>query len=129
MQRPPPAAPESDNDVDIYYYVRGPAKNVDALSKALEPKTGMNWPTGGTVNYGKGRVYTSTRGRVRKVDLNPVTVREAGVQTMLMRALQWLANRPVTWVAPVDSLTGNPTSIRSELTLPVNVPTHVDQHG
>jgi len=107
-------------DIEVYYYVRGPAKNVDVLSYALEPKTGMNWPIEWTVKYGGGRVYTSTLGHVWKGDVQPVTVRDAGVQTLLIRALQWLAKRPVTWAVPANFPTENSTSVGTELTLPVN---------
>jgi len=44
-----------------------------------------------------------------------VTVRDAGVQTLLVRALQWLARRPVTWPVPADFPTATSTSIRGEL--------------
>lgn len=107
-------------DIEVYYYVRGPANNVDVLSYALEPKTGMNWPIEWTVKYGGGRVYTSTLGHVWKGDVQPVTVRDAGVQTLLIRALQWLAKRPVTWTVPTDFPSENSTSVRAELILPVN---------
>ena len=78
-------------DIEVYYYVRGPAKNVDVLSYAHEPHTALNWPIEWTVRYGRGRVYTSTLGHVWRGDVQPVTVRDAGVQTLLVRALQWLA--------------------------------------
>ncbi len=106
-------------DIEVYYHVRGPAKNVEVLSYAREPHTGRNWPIEWTVRYGRGRVYTSTLGHVWKGDVNPVTVRDAGVQTILVRALQWLAKREVSYPVPADFPTATATSIRSELpTLP-----------
>ena len=102
-------------DIEVYYHVRGPAKNVDVLSYAREPHTGRNWPIEWTVRYGRGRVYTSTLGHVWKGDVNPVTVRDAGVQTILVRALQWLAKRDVSYPVPADFPTAAATSIRSEL--------------
>jgi type 1 glutamine amidotransferase len=107
-------------DIEVYYYVRGPAENVDVLSYALEPKTQMNWPIEWTVKYGEGRVYTSTLGHIWKGDVQPVTVRDAGVQTLVVRALQWLAKRPVTLPVPADFPTENSTSVRSELKLPAD---------
>ena len=104
-------------DIEVYYYVRGPAKNVDVLSYANEPHTGLNWPIEWTVRYGRGRVYTSTLGHVWRGDVQPVTVRDAGVQTLLVRALQWLAKRPVTWPVPADFPTATSTSVRGELKL------------
>ena len=105
-------------DIEVYYHVRGPAKNVDVLSYAHEPHTAMNWPIEWTVRYGRGRVYTSTLGHVWRGDVQPVTVRDAGVQTLLVRALQWLARRPVTWPVPEDFPTAASPSIRGELRLP-----------
>jgi hypothetical protein len=52
---------------------------------------------------------------VWKGDVNPVTVRDAGVQTILVRALQWLAKREVSYPVPADFPTAEATSIRSEL--------------
>jgi hypothetical protein len=105
-------------DIEVYYYVRGPANNVEVLSYAREPHTELNWPIEWTVRYGRGRVYTSTLGHVWHGDTQPVTVRDAGVQTLLVRALQWLARRPVTASVPADFPTATSTSIRGELQLP-----------
>jgi hypothetical protein len=105
-------------DIEVYYHVRGPAKNVEVLSYAHEPHTEMNWPIEWTVRYGRGRVYTSTLGHVWRGDVQPVTVRDAGVQTLLVRALQWLARRPVTWPVAADFPTATSTSVRGELRLP-----------
>jgi uncharacterized protein len=100
-------------DIEVYYYVRGPAKNVDVLSYSREPHTSLQWPIEWTVRYGRGRVYTSTLGHVWHGDVEPVTVRDAGVQTLLVRALQWLARRPVTLPVPADFPTATSTSIRA----------------
>jgi len=105
-------------NIEVYYYVRGPAKQVDVLSYAHEPHTQLDWPIEWTVRYGRGRVYTSTLGHVWRGDVQPVTVRDAAVQTLLVRALQWLARRPVSWPVPADFPTATSTSIRGELPLP-----------
>ena len=79
-------------NIEVYNYARGPAEEVDVLSYANDTvKTKLNWPIEWTVRYGKGRVYTSTLGHVWKGDTQPVTVRDAGLQTLVVRALQWLA--------------------------------------
>jgi hypothetical protein len=98
-------------DIEVYYFVRGPAKSVQVLSYAREPKTGLNWPTEWIVHYGRGRVYTSTFGHVWKGDIQPVTVRDIGVQTLLVRSLQWLARRRVDATLPADFPTAAATSI------------------
>jgi type 1 glutamine amidotransferase len=108
-------------DIEVYSYPRGPAEEVEVLSYANDAvRTRLNWPIEWTVRYGEGRVYTSTLGHVWKGDTQPVTVRDAGVQTLLIRALQWLAKRPVTWPVPADFPTETGTSIRGELPLPAD---------
>ena len=102
-------------NIEVYYYVRGPAKHVQVLSYAREPNTQLNWPTEWTVRYGRGRVYTSTFGHVWKGDSQPVTVRDAGVQTLLVRGLQWLAHRPVRRSVPPDFPTASAISVRGPL--------------
>jgi uncharacterized protein len=98
-------------NIEVYYYVRGPAKRVQVLSYAREPRTQLNWPTEWTVRYGRGRIYTSTFGHVWKGDEQPVTVRDVGVKTLLVRGLQWLARRPVDWPRPSDFPTARSVSV------------------
>jgi len=87
-------------DIEVYYYARGPAENLTVLSYGFDPRTKMNWPLEWTVSYGKGRVYTSTFGHVWKGDTQPARMRCAGLQTIMVRALQWLAGREVTQAVP-----------------------------
>ena len=98
-------------DIEVYYYVRGPAKGLEVLSYAHEPRTQLNWPTEWTVQYGRGRVYTSTFGHVWMGDIQPITVRDIGVQTLLVRGIQWLARRPVTFAVPATFPTATSTSV------------------
>ena len=106
-------------NIEVYNYARGPAEDVEVLSYANDTvKTKLNWPIEWTVHYGKGRVYTSTLGHVWKGDVQPVTVRDAGLQTLLVRALQWLAQREVTFPVPSDFPTEDNPSVRAELVLP-----------
>jgi type 1 glutamine amidotransferase len=104
--------------LEVYTYARGPAENIQVLSYGYDPKTKMNWPLEWTVSYGKGRVYSSTFGHVWKGDVQPASMRCADEQTLLLRALQWLANRPITVVVPKDFPSASAVSIRPEINLP-----------
>jgi hypothetical protein len=109
-------------DIEVYYYARGPAKNLEVLSYGLDPKTQMNWPLEWTVAYGQGRVYTSTFGHVWKGDTQPARMRCAGLHTVAVRALQWLAKRPADFPVPPDFPTADQASIRPEIALPAAMP-------
>jgi hypothetical protein len=102
-------------DIEVYYYARGPADGVEVLSYGFDPRTTMNWPLEWTVTYGKGRVYTSTFGHVWAGDTQPARMRCAGLQTVVVRALQWLARRPVTAPVPGDFPTAERVSVRGEI--------------
>ena len=104
--------------LEIYYYARGPAKNIRVLSYGYDKHTGMNWPLEWTVRFGRGRIYSSTFGHVWKGDVQPPSLRCAGEQTLLLRTLQWLAKRPVTVPVPADFPTEAATSIRPEIQIP-----------
>lgn len=107
-------------DIEVYFYARGPAKNLDVLSYGLDPRTKMNWPLEWTTTYGQGRVYTSTFGHVWKDDATqPARMRCAGVQTIVVRALQWLAKREITTPVPADFPTADKVSVRGEMVLQV----------
>ena len=105
----------------MYFYARGPAQNLEILSYGFDPRTQMNWPLEWTVSYGKGRVYTSTFGHVWAGDTQPERMRCAGVQTLAVRALQWLAHREVAWPVPADFPTADTVSVRREIPLPDSV--------
>ncbi len=89
-------------ELEVYTYARGPAQNIQVLSSASDPDNEENWPIEWTVTYGGGRVYSSTMGHVWQGDVQPASLRCAAAQTLLIRALQWLARRPVTWPVPSD---------------------------
>jgi hypothetical protein len=105
-------------DIEVYHYARGPAERLEVLSHGFDPKTAMRWPLEWTTAYGKGRVYTSTFGHVWKGDTQPARMRCAGLQTVVARALQWLARREPTWPMPPDFPTGDRLSVRPEIVLP-----------
>jgi type 1 glutamine amidotransferase len=88
--------------VEVYTYARGPAENVTVLSWAEDPGTHDRWPMEWVVEYGQGRAYSSTFGHVWRDEADPVDMRCAGFQTILVRSLQWLAKRPVTQAVPSD---------------------------
>jgi len=98
--------------IEVYTHARGPAENVSILSWAEEPSTHERWPIEWTVLYGKGRVYNSTFGHVWRNEIDPVDMKCAGFQTVLIRALQWLAGRPVTWPIPPDFPSADHPSLR-----------------
>ncbi len=89
-------------DLEIYRYARGPAKNMTVLSYAKEPETGLNFPVEWIVRYGKGRVYNSTYGHVWKGDTNPDGMRCIAFQTLLIRTLEWLSHKQVSWPPPAN---------------------------
>jgi hypothetical protein len=104
-------------DIEVYYFARGPAQNLEVLSHGHDPVTQMNWPLEWTVRHGEGRVYTSTFGHVWKGDTQPERMRCAGLQTVVVRALQWLAGRPADFPVPADFPTADRVSIRGEISL------------
>jgi len=104
-------------DLEVYYYARGPAKHLHVLAYARdsEPKLGMLWPVEWTTTFGKGRVYVSTYGHVWPGDVQPPSMRDAAVQTIVPRALDWLAHRPVRTAVPKDFPGPDAVSVRGEI--------------
>ena len=98
--------------LEVYFDARGPAENVEVLSYGRDPRYGENWPIEWTVAYGQGRVYVSTFGHVWADDTDPESMRCVGVQTTIIRALQWLAKRPVTYPIPPDFPTATQKSVK-----------------
>ncbi len=91
-------------EMEVYYYARGPAEGIKVLAYARDsdPKLGLLWPVEWTTTYGKGRVYISTYGHVWPGDVKTPGLQDAAVQTIVPRALEWLARRPVTYPVPAD---------------------------
>lgn len=104
-------------DIEVYHHARGPAENFTVLSYGFDPGTRMNWPLEWVVGYGEGRVYTSTFGHVWSGDTQPERMRCAGVQTLVVRALQWLARREATFPVPADFPTEDRASVRPPVAL------------
>ncbi len=103
-------------DMEVYFYARGPAENVNVLAygRDTKPGQGLLWPVEWTTTYGKGRVYVSTYGHVWRGDTNPPAMRCAAVQAIIPRAVQWLAKKPVTIPVPPDFPGTNAASVRAE---------------
>lgn len=100
-------------DIEVYHHARGPAEELEVLSYGYDAsRTRMYWPIEWTVRYGKGRVYTSTLGHVWRNDVDPVSLRCVGMRTVLVRALEWLAGREVTFPLPDDFPTAEAVSVR-----------------
>ncbi len=109
-------------DIEIYHYARGPAEQVEVLSYTMDPETNMRWPIEWTVSCGKGRVYTATYGHVWKGDVQPGRLRCAGVQTLMTRALLWLARVDEFPPVPDDFPVETEMSIRGEISIPAHAP-------
>ena len=104
-------------ELEVYTYARGPATNLTVLSCAADAKTGERWPVEWVVQFGAGRVYNSTFGHVWRGDVQPAGMRCAGVQTILVRALAWLAQRPVPETVPADFPATDKPSLRAPIAL------------
>jgi hypothetical protein len=103
-------------NMEVYYFARGPAErlNVLAYAKDSDPKLGLQWPVEWTTSYGKGRVYISTYGHVWPGDAQTPGLLDAAFQTILPRALEWLAGRRVTYPVPADFPGTGAVSVRDQ---------------
>lgn len=99
--------------IEVYTYARGPAEGLEVLSWAEDPASGGRWPVEWTVSYGQGRIYNSTLGHVWRGEEEPPGFRCAGFQAILVRALKWLAKRPVDSPVPPDFPGKSRTSLRA----------------
>ena len=99
-------------DIEVYRYARGPATNLTVLAYATDAKTQLLFPIEWTVRYGEGRVFISTSGHVWEDQKEPKGMKCAAFQTIMVRALKWLARRPPDEVAPADFPTATAISLR-----------------
>jgi len=89
------------------------------LSYVRDPeKPEYAWPSEWVTHYGKGRAYVSTFGHVWAGDVQPASLRCAGVQTIIPRVLEWLAGCEVDASVPRDFPTDRAVSIRPEIAVP-----------
>lgn len=87
-------------DIEVYCYARGPATNLTVLAYASDAKTKLQFPIEWAVQYGQGRVFVSTYGHVWWNQKDPQGMKCAAFQTIMVRALKWLAKRPAGECAP-----------------------------
>lgn len=99
-------------DIEVYCYARGPATNLTVLAYAAAAKTQVQFPVEWTVQYGEGRVFVSTYGHVWADQKDPKGMKCAAFQTIMVRALKWLAKRPVDESVPADFPTTDAVSLR-----------------
>jgi len=104
-------------EMEVYYYARGPAEGIKVLAYARDsdPKLGLLWPVEWTTTYGKGRVYISTYGHLWPGDVEAPGLQDAAVQTIVPRALEWLARRPVIYPVPADFPGTGAVSVRGKI--------------
>ncbi len=99
-------------DIEIYRYARGPAEELTVLAYAKEPQTQIQFPIEWTVQYGKGRVFVSTYGHVWANQADPKGMQCAAFQTIMIRALKWLAGRDPGDTVPADFPSATAISLR-----------------
>lgn len=89
-------------DIEVYRYARGPARNIDVIAYAHDGIDGRQFPVEWTVQYGQGRVFVSTYGHLWFGQEAPPGMRCAAFQTIMPRALKWLAGRDPVPQVPAD---------------------------
>ena len=99
-------------DIEIYHFARGPAEQLAVLAYAKEPQSQLQFPIEWTVQYGKGRVFVSTYGHVWAGQSDPKGVKCVAFQTIMVRALKWLAGRDSGYGCPPDFPTVDGISLR-----------------
>ena len=99
-------------DVEVYTYVRGPAENVEVISYSNDNAFRKGFPTEWVVTFGQGHVYSSSLGHLWKGDANPAGFRCAAFQTLMVRALRWLAHREPESTVPPDFPSSSAVSLR-----------------
>lgn len=114
---------------EFYSNMRGPARNLTVLETVYsDPKreahygtathgTGEHEPAAFTVQFGKGRVFSTVLGHVSggaKEDSGPWPAIECvGFQTLIQRGTEWAATGKVTQSLPKDFPTASSVVLRS----------------
>ena len=99
-------------EVEVYRYARGPAEDMTVLSYAKDPQSQLQFPIEWTVKYGQGRVFVSTYGHCWANDKDPKGMKCAAFQTIMVRALKWLAHRDPGDACPADFPAPDKISLR-----------------
>jgi uncharacterized protein len=102
-------------DIEIYTYARGPAENLTVLTTARDNKFQLNFPIEWVVKYGKGNVYNATTGHFWKDQQHPEGMRCAAFQTIMVRAVRWLAGLDPGCNVPEDFPGTENVSLRDNL--------------
>ena len=115
---------------ELYFNLRGPAKNLDVLATAyVDPSveshsghgSGENEPVLMAINYGKGRCFHTTLGHVDggvPADHRPVAMECVGFIATFQRGCEWAASGDVTQDVPTDFPTENAVRIRERCEAP-----------
>jgi type 1 glutamine amidotransferase len=99
-------------DIEVYRYARGPATNLTVIAYGADPQTHLQFPIEWTVQYGRGRVFVSTYGHVWADQKDPKGMKCVAFQTIMVRALKWLALRPADDAVPADFPSADAISLR-----------------
>lgn len=99
-------------DIEVYRYARGPAEELTVLAYAKEEQTQLQFPVEWVVQYGKGRVFCSVYGHVWHDQADPKGMHCAAFQTIMVRALKWLAHRDPGQAVPSDFPAADKISLR-----------------
>jgi type 1 glutamine amidotransferase len=99
-------------DVEVYRYARGPTSNVNVIAYAHDAVDAQRFPIEWTVAYGQGRVFVSAYGHLWHGQQEPPSMRCAAFQTIMPRALKWLAGRDPEPQVPADFPGPNAVSLR-----------------
>jgi len=90
---------------ELYQQLRGPADNLTILATAYADTsyegTGRNEPILMTINYGKGRIFSTVLGHVGD-DNEMASTMDAGFILTLQRGAEWTATGTVTQKLPED---------------------------
>jgi type 1 glutamine amidotransferase len=99
-------------ELEIYHFARGPAEDVTVLAYAKAAQSQLQFPIEWTVQYGQGRVFVSTYGHCWANQPDPKGMKCAAFQTIMVRALKWLAGRDPGTVCPSDFPSADKVSLR-----------------
>jgi type 1 glutamine amidotransferase len=99
-------------ELEIYHFARGPAEDLTVLAYAKEPQSQLQFPIEWTVQYGHGRMFVSTYGHCWANQPDPKGMKCAAFQTIMVRALKWLAGRDPGDACPPDFPSAEIVSLR-----------------
>ena len=100
---------------ELYYNLRGPAKNMEVLATAMQSAetkgSGRHEPILFTIEYGKGKVFHSVLGHVKENASNPII-------TTLLRGSEWVVTGDVTQKVSSDMPTSTTIRMWNDLKAP-----------